>query len=120
MLIMLLFGVSDPDELHPGTALRTRPTYIFFRGSYVGVKRHHSVRPIDTSELMRRPRHRLGRLSGFGGRGPARIQAEATGMESNLEGQESSLLSATKQVPRRPFLLPGRARTLICDFCIRI
>ena len=113
MVIMLLFGVSDPNELHLRTALRTRPTYIFFRGSYVGLKRHHSVRPINTSELMRRPRHRLGRLSGVGGRGPARIQAEATGMESNLERQESSLLSATEQAPRRAFLLAGRARTLI-------
>jgi len=48
MVIKLLFGVSDPNELHLRTALRTRPTYIFFRGSYVGLKRHHSVRPINT------------------------------------------------------------------------
>jgi hypothetical protein len=89
MLIMLLFGVSDPNESHLGTALRTGPTYIFFRGSYVGLKRHHSVRPIDTtfhvrlgkSGVTRRPRHRLGRLFGVWGRGPARIQAEATGMK---------------------------------------
>jgi len=86
MLIMFLFGVSDPNQSHLGTALRTRPTYIFVRGSYVGLKWCHGARP-TTFDPPRPMKSRAGRgidsggCRGLGDGGPARIQAEATGMK---------------------------------------